>query len=141
MRKDTSELLWELEQFSDFKLFYRENAGQMLRLSAAGALTSLMAEKGLQKSAVVSRSQLSEVYAYQILSGVRPNPSRGKLLCLTLAMGLTLEETQTLLKQTGYAPLYAREPFDCVVIYGIIHGMDVVQVNALLYEYLQTTLE
>ena len=35
-------------------------------------------------------------------------------------MGLSLDETQNLLKCAGYAPLYARLPFDCIVIYAIV---------------------
>ena len=141
VEKDTSALLRELERFSDFRRFYQQNEPVLQSVSVAQALSALMEEKGLQRSAVVAASQLSEVYAYQIFSGVRKNPSRGKLLCITIAMGLSLEQTQTLLKHTGYPMLYARTPYDCVVIYGILHGMDVVQVNALMYEYLQTTLE
>ncbi len=83
---------------------------------------------------------MSEVYAYQIFSGVRLHPSRNKVLSLTLAMRLTLEETQTLLKRTGYPMLYAKEPFDCVMIYGVLKKLDVPAVNELLYEYTGETL-
>ena len=141
MKKNTSKLLEELRRFREFRSFYEENTKELQSLSVCAALSSALESKGLEKAKVVERSQLSEVYAYQILSGVRQHPSRGKVLCLTLAMGLTLPETQTLLRQTGYAALYAREPFDCVVIYGILHGLDVVSTNALLFEYTGGTLE
>ena len=140
MPKDTAALLAELESFSDFRRFYSENANALQSLSLSAALSALLAEKGLEKSKVVERSQMSEVYAYQIFSGVRLHPSRGKVLCLTLAMGLTLAQTQTLLKQTGYPMLYARDPFDCVVIYGVLKNLDVPAVNELLFEYTGETL-
>ncbi|MBQ6420360.1 MAG: hypothetical protein IJK02_04725 [Clostridia bacterium] len=140
MKKTTDELLRELEGFSDFKRFYAANEAELEAVPVADALSAYLDKKGLQKSAVVAASQLSEVYAYQILSGVRQKPARSKLLCITVAMGLEFSETQELLKRTGYPTLYARNPFDCVVIYGILKGMDVIGINTLLYEYLGETL-
>ena len=138
--KDTGELLKALGGFREFRDFYAENAASLQQTSLSSALTALIEEKGLEKSAVVERSELSEVYAYQILSGVRKNPARNKVLCLTLAMGLSLEETQKLLKTTGYAPLYAKNPFDCVVIYAVLNGLRVMDANALLFDYTEETL-
>ena len=82
---------------------------------------------------------MSEVYGYQIFSGLR-TPERNKLLCLALAMRLTLDETQTLLKSAGYTLLYVKRPVDSVVIYGICKHLTVADVNCLLYEYELETL-
>ena len=138
--KNTEEILKALSGFSEYRAFYEENAPSLQSLSLSSALTACLREKGLEKSDVIGRSELSDIYAYQIFSGVRLHPARNKVLCLTLAMGLTYEETQTLLKRTGYPPLYAKDPFDCVVIYGILNGMTVVGVNGLLFEYTGETL-
>ena len=140
MKKDTSALLEELKGFSDFHRFYEANADELQSVALSAALLLLIEQKGLEKAQVVRQAQMSEVYAYQILSGLRLHPARNKVLCLTLAMKLTPEETQTLLKHTGYPPLYARDPFDCVVLYGVIKGLDVPAVNDLLYEYTGETL-
>lgn len=140
MKKDTSALLEALKDFSDFHRFYEANVNELQKVSLSTALSSLIEQKGLEKAQIVRWAHMSEVYAYQILSGLRLHPARNKVLCLTLAMKLTPEETQTLLKQTGYPPLYARNPFDCVVLYGIIKGLDVPAVNDLLYEYTGETL-
>lgn len=88
---------------------------------------------------MIRRSELSEIYAYQIFSGVRV-PERKKLLCLAIGMGLTLEELQNLLKCAGYAQLYVKKPFDCIVIYGVCNKLSVAQVNGILYDYGQETL-
>ena len=140
MKKDTSELLEALRGFADFRSFYNENAWEMQSISLCAALSALLEQKGLEKAQVVKKTQMSEVYAYQIFSGVRVHPARNKVLAVAIAMALTAEETQTLLKQTGYPTLYAKDPFDCVVLYGILHGMDVPAVNDLLYEYTGETL-
>ena len=73
------------------------------------------------------------------MSGMR-TPDRKQLLCLAFGMRLSLDETQTLLKCAGYAPLDVKLPFDCVVIYGLVKGLSVVQTNELLYKYGVETL-
>ncbi len=137
--KDTSKIVEELGLCDDFTTFYDENKEYMVDRSLAQMLTDLLNEKGLHKAAVIRAAELSEVYAYQIFSGIRI-PERKKLLCLAVGMGLNLDETQTLLKCAGYSPLYVKLPFDSVVLYGICNGMSVVEINELLYDYNLETL-
>ncbi|MBR6563239.1 MAG: XRE family transcriptional regulator [Clostridia bacterium] len=139
MRKDTSRIVEELGLCDDFKSFYNENKEYMVDSLLCDMLSQKLDEKGLKKSEVIRRSEISEVYAYQIFSGLRV-PERSKLLCLTLAMGLDLDETQHMLKCAGYSPLYVKLPFDSVIIYGICKGLSVIEINELLYEYQLETL-
>lgn len=53
-------------------------------------------EKGIKKKVIHNRSGLDS-YVYRVLSGER-NPSRDKLLRITISMELDLEETQELLR-------------------------------------------
>ncbi len=139
MKKDTSKIVEELGLCPDFKTFYDENKNYMIDKPLSKMLSELLEKKQLKKSAVIKASEMSEIYAYQIFSGARV-PERKKLLCLTIAMGLDLDDTQTLLKCAGYTPLYVKIPFDSVVIYGICNKMSVVEINELLYEYEIETL-
>lgn len=139
MRKDTSKIVEELGLCDDFKSFYDENKEYMVDSLLCDMLSQKLCEKGLRKSEVIRRSEISEVYAYQIFSGLRV-PERNKLLCLTLAMGLDLDETQHMLKCAGYSPLYVKLPFDSVIIYGICKRLSVIEINELLYEYQLETL-
>ncbi len=139
MSKDTSKIIEELGLCPDFRCFYCENKDYMIKDSLSRMLAQLMENKGLKKSRVIKDSELSEVYAYQIFSGVRV-PERKKLLCLCVGMKLNLEETQTLLKCAGYSQLYVKLPFDSIVIYGICKGLSVPEINELLYEYDLETL-
>lgn len=140
MKKDTAKLLEELQGFSDFAQFYEKNQAQFAATSLSDALQTFVSEKNLVVADVVKSSEMSEVYAYQILSGIKSHPGREKVLCLAFGMGLSGEETQTLLKTTGYAPLYAKRPSDAIVLYGLYKHLSVVEVNNLLYEYGQETL-
>lgn len=139
MQKDTSKIVEELGLCADFKTFYNENKEYMVSASLSQMLNDLIKEKGLKKSEVIRKSELSEVYSYQIFSGLRV-PERKKLLCLAVGMGLNLDEVQTLLKCAGYSPLYVKISFDSIVIYGICKQLSIVEINELLFEYDLETL-
>ena len=139
MEKDTSEIVKELGLSEDFQTFYNENKEYMVLDDLSGLLADLLQRKGLKKSQVIKNAELSEIYGYQIFSGVRV-PERKKLLCLAISMRLNIDEVQTLLKCAGYPQLYVKKPFDGVVLYGFCKGMSVVQINELLYKYDLETL-
>ena len=139
MEKDTSEIVKELGLSQDFHTFYSENKEYMVSADLAQLLEELLERKGLKKSHVIKSSELSEIYGYQIFSGVRV-PERKKLLCLAIGMGLNIDEVQQLLRCAGYARLYVKKPFDSVVLYGLCNGMAVVEINELLYKYDLETL-
>lgn len=139
MKKDTSKLVEELGMIADFRTFYDENKEYMVTDSLSEMLNGLLEKNGLKKGDVIKSSELSEVYAYQIFSGLRV-PERGKLLCIAAAMKLGVEDTQTLLKSAGYPPLYVKLPYDSIVMYGICKKMSVMEINDLLYEYGEDTL-
>lgn len=139
-KKTTAQLLEELAGCEDFTRFYRENEEAFVPGDLATELEALLAEKNLRKKDVIASSNLSEIYAYQIFGGQRKNPGREKVLCLAVAMGLNLEEVQKLLKVSGYAPLYAKNDFDCIVLYGICRGLSVLEINEMLYDNGKDTL-
>lgn len=139
MQKDTSDIVKELGLFPDFQTFYDENKEYMISTDLHNLLAELLNRKGLKKSQVIKNAELSEIYGYQIFSGVRV-PERKKLLCLAIGMGLNIEQTQNLLKCAGYAPLYVKLPADSVVLYGLCKTLTVSQINELLYKYDLETL-
>ncbi|MBO5231613.1 MAG: helix-turn-helix transcriptional regulator [Clostridia bacterium] len=139
MAKDTAKIVEELEICPDFKTFYDENKDYMVRADLSALLEEIIKKHNLKKSQVIRAAEMSEVYAYQIFSGLRI-PERKKLLCLAVAMGLSLDEVQTLLKSAGYSTLYVKLPFDSIILYGICKKLSVVEINEILYEYGLETL-
>lgn len=131
MQKDTSEIVKELGLSPDFQTFYKENKEYMVSADLAQLLAELLHSKGLHKSQVIKNSELSEVYSYQIFSGLRI-PERKKLLCLAVGMGLNIDETQQLLKCAGYPQLYVKKPFDSVVLFGLCKGNYAVSIGLFL---------
>ncbi len=139
MAKDTTKIVEELNVCPDFKTFYSENNDYMVKESLSELLDALIKKHNLKKSQVIRAAEMSEVYAYQIFSGLRV-PERKKLLCIAVAMELPLDEVQTLLKSAGYSTLYVKLPFDSIVLYGICKKLSVVKINEILYEYGLETL-
>ena len=139
MEKDTLKIVNELKLCPDFNTFYNENKDYMVTNSLSEMLGKLLLEKNLKKSQIIKAAELSEVYAYQIFSGLRV-PERKKLLCLAIGMELNLDEVQSLLKCAGYSPLYVKLSFDSILLYGICKKLSVVEINELLFEYHLETL-
>ena len=139
MAKDTTKILEELALCPDFRSFYDENRDYMVSQNLAQLLEQLLSEKGLKKSQVIRNAAISEVYGYQIFSGIRI-PDRKKLLALAVGMALNIDQVQRLLKCAGYPPLYAKLPMDSIVLFGLCKGMGVMEINELLYEYGLETL-
>ena len=139
MIKDTSKIIEELNICPDFRTFYNENSDYMIKENLSSLLEQLMTKYALKKSQVIRAAEMSEVYAYQIFSGLRV-PERKKLLCIAIGMCLNLEEVQNLLKCAGYSPLYVKLPFDSIILYGICKKLSVVEINELLFEYDLETL-
>ena len=67
-------------------------------------------------------------------------PSRDRLLCICIALELSLEETQDLLKRASYAQLYLRIQRDAIISYGILHHMDLEEINQTLFAENEKTL-
>ncbi len=134
MAKDTTKIVEELGLYPDFKTFYDENKDYMVKDDLSALLSKLIKKYNLKKSEIIRSAEMSEVYAYQIFSGLRI-PDRKKLLCIAIAMKLSLDEVQALLKCAGYSVLYVKLPFDSIILYGICKKLSVVEINEILYEY------
>lgn len=139
MKKDTSEMLKELESCSNFREFFSENQDCLSKTELHKNLEGLLKKYNIKKADAVRASELNEIYAYQIFAGSRM-PDRSKLLCIAIGMKLPLDEVQLLLRKSGYAPLYVKNPYDCIIAFGIHKGYKLIKINGLLYEYGLETL-
>lgn len=134
MNKTTGELLELLKKESSLKQYINTASDNLInQIPLSDRLNTLIKEKGLKKSDVIYRAGLDRSYAYQIFDGQK-KPHCDRVLALCLAMGLGIEETQQLLKQTGYAPLYARLKPDSIILFALEHTLSTTEVNELLYE-------
>lgn len=118
---------------SSLEAYLKENQNELIENPLCTYLNALLEEKKLKKSEVIKKSDIDQIYAYQIFSGTRV-PSRDKLIALCLGMELTLEETDTLLKYAGYATLYPRNKRDSVIISAIKNGQSRYDVDDILFD-------
>ena len=137
--KDTNNLRQELMEAPSLDQFLSENQDSFNRDSICELLNRLFQKRRISKATLAKQSGMSEVYLHQVFSG-RRNPSRNRLLCLCFGLNASLEETQDLLKQCGFAQLYPKDRRDAIILYGILNGMDLFGVNDKLFAENEETL-
>ena len=129
----TDELMKTLKSSRKIEDYLRSNEAEFVEFKLSEYLERLLKEKNLKKAVVIESSGLAREYAYQIFSG-KKIPSRKKLLQICIGMKLNIEESQTLLKYTGFNPLYPRVKFDGVILYALEKKMTLYEINDLLYD-------
>lgn len=132
-KKDTNELMDELIQSDNTDEYCSKNAQFMVNDKISIYLNNILENKRLVKSKIIKKTELSEVQCYQIFDG-RRKPSRDSLLSICIAMELSLDETQQMLKTGGFAPLYPKNKRDVIIIKGIQNNLSVAQINEHLYD-------
>ena len=94
-------------------------------------LNKLMADYECHAPNLVVSACISKTYVYQFINGERL-PGRDIILRISLAMGLTLDETQRLLTLAGKSILYPRIRRDAGILYCIRKKMSLDEANSFL---------
>lgn len=137
--KNTNELLNILKQSNSPKDYIINNSDSLINDSLSTYLATLLSQKGLTKSQVIKAAELNDIYCYQIFSGKR-FPSRDTLISICIGMQLNEDEAQQLLKYAGFAPLYAKNIRDSIILFGIINKCSIYEINDSLYSNNERTL-
>ena len=128
--KSTDKLNNELKKSQNIKMYLSENNSEFIN-SAIEYMNELLEQKNLKKSDVAKNSNLHRTYVYEIFNGDK-SPSRDKVISIAFGMCLNLEETQKLLKRSGYRELYSRDSRDSIIIFSLNKKMNVIDCNILL---------
>ena len=137
--KPTDDLYQELMSEPSLDAYIKGNQRYFHGSTIADLLETIYNKRGISKAALARKAGMSEVYLHQVFSG-RRMPSRDRLLCICIALELSLEETQDLLKRASYAQLYPRIQRDAIISYGILHHMDLEEINQTLFAENEKTL-
>ena len=137
--KDTNNLQQELMTAPDLDRFLSENQNNFLSGNILDLLNTLFHKRNISKAALAKQAGMSEVYLHQVFAG-RRNPSRSRLICLCFGLSATLDETQELLKQAGFAQLFPKNRRDAIIIYGLVNGASLFEVNDKLFSEGEETL-
>lgn len=133
------ELFHSLENAASISRFLTENQAKFRSQSIGELVSDRVKAHNLTKSTVAERAGTSWVYLYQILTDKR-HPSRNRILSIGIALGCELDELQTLLRDCGYATLDIRSRRDSIILYGILHGQNMFDINENLFSAGEETL-
>ena len=139
MPHETDDLRQALMDAPNLQAFLSDHEDSFSHESVRELLGRLLAKKRISKATLARRAGMSEIYLHQIFAG-RRNPSRNRLICLCVGLSASLEETQFLLKQCGWAQLYAKNRRDAIILYGLAHGQTLQAINDALFSEDEETL-
>lgn len=131
--KDTDKLLHSLKKAENFKTALSDTKPHTIDTEVSSHLNQWITQKNMTKGKVLRKAGIAETTGYQYFDGKR-RPPREKVIALAIALELTLDETNTLLKRCGYAQLYPKHHWDAIVIYGLVHQLSIIEIDELLYE-------
>lgn len=137
--KETNDLTSELMSTSNLDSYLDENAEHFSNEDVAQLLMRMFEQRNITKAELARRASISEVYLHQVFSG-RRSPSRDRLICLCIAFGASLEETQEMLRRAVYAQLYLKNKRDAIIGHGIMHGTGLNEINDTLFAQGEKTL-
>lgn len=130
--KRTSTLFLELEKNGTFAKFADKNEEDFVHSDFAEYISLLSREKEIAPAQIIKNAQIDRVYGHQLFSGVR-KPSRDKALQLAFGFGLSLEETQKLLRMADKSSLYPKIKRDAAIIWGLNNRMQISEMQEFLF--------
>lgn len=130
--KRTSTLFLELEKNRTFAKFADTNEESFVRSDFSEYIGLLSREKGMAPIQIIKNAQIDRVYGHQLFNGIR-KPSRDKVLQLAFGFGLSLEETQKLLRMADKSSLYPKIKRDAAIIYGLNNRMQISEMQEFLF--------
>lgn len=85
---------------------------------------------------IIKNSQIAPSYAYEILKGKKPHPSRDYLLALCLGSHMDLNTTQHALRIAQLGELYSKVPRDAAIMLHINQKKwNIITINQFLYKH------
>ena len=132
-RISTDELLALLFKERDLEQFLHRDESAFLLPSFSEFMTEWCRRNNEIHEQVILRANLDKSFGHQLFSGKR-NPSRDTVLKLALAMGVSVNETQQMLKIAQKSILYPRIKRDTVIIYCLHNNISLSDTQIILYD-------
>lgn len=135
----TDNLFFMLENEKNIKENWESVSEYMDILPFHKYLDTIISERKISVPDVGVKALLSRSFTYQIFSGDRV-PSRNIILRIALALELSLDDTQRLLKLADRGALYPKIKRDAVIIYGINNKLGLYKTDETLVSLNQESL-
>ena len=127
-----------MEKTDDIQKYLDEYCEEIIHETTEGYLNGMLEFKGQKVADVALRSERGD-YVYKVFQGKR-KASRDILLAIAIGMGLTVLESQLLMRIAQVAQLDPRNRRDSVIIYTLSNGLTVQKTNNILYDVDEPTL-
>ena len=135
----TSTLLRRILKATNLRSFLDENQKSLVAPTFTEYLEMLCQERDMVREHVIGRAGIERGFGHQLFRGSR-KPSRDNVLRLAFGFGLTVDETQALLRAARRTSLYPRLKRDAAIIYGLSHHNTVIEMQASLSDFGLTVL-
>ena len=114
----------------------RELQAQLPKTTYYDRLNELLEKYGISSTSQLQKATgITKSLAYDITSARgKRKPQRYQILKIALAIGLSIEETNDLLKLANYKELYAKNKVDNVIRYSIKHKLPDEEIEKLLID-------
>lgn len=127
----TSTLLGKIFKAANLRSYLDENENSFVTPTLAEYLETLCKERNMVREHVIGRAGIERGFGHQLFRGAR-KPSRDNVLRLAFGFGLTVEETQALLRAARRTLLYPRIKRDAAILYGLAHHNTIMEIQASL---------
>ena len=141
--KKTMALMVEISKTSELDLYLKNNEQYMNAPSNISKyLNDIIEKRGLKKSKIIQESGLNKQYFYEILTGKKGKDfKQNTVLAIAIAMGLSLDETQRLLKLCKAGELYPKRKRDSIIIWGINQSKSLTDIDIMLFDKNEETIK
>ena len=102
-------------------------------------INNILLERDISIADLQRKSCVARTYIYQIMDGTR-NPGRDKTISIALALELSVDDANRLLKLSNNSILYPKNRRDAIVIYCLNNRFSVPDCNRLLVKYEEAEL-
>lgn len=131
MKKTTDELINSIKNVSSIEEFIKDNSSEYFNISADEYLRRLLQEKNLKISHISVSSCLGD-YVYKVFNGTR-KATRDVYIAIGIAMKLSYNEMQPLLRLAKYIMLDPRDERDSILLYAVEKKLTVMETNDILF--------
>ena len=139
VRVNTNTLMKRLFKAADLDAYLEENESNLHSPDFYTLLKQACDKRDMLPAQVIERSQIERTYGHQLFNGTR-RPSRDKVIQLAIGLGLSVDETQRLLRAAGKSQLYPRLKRDAVILYALQKKLPILTVQENLTKYGLTLL-